>query len=84
MHSTQVLQFYPVGHEPNVASAGFASGLLHLVTTRLGAALTGRGADAGGDADAVVNDGEHVDVVLHAGLQAGDSAAGGISWNPYL
>lgn len=32
--------------------------------------LTGGDGDAGRDADTVVNDGKHVDVVLHAGLQA--------------
>lgn len=47
-------------------------------------ALTGGNGDAGRDADAVVNDGEHVDVVLHACLQARDGAGGRIAWNPDL
>ena len=42
----------------------------HFVKTTQRTALTGRNSDAGRDADAVVNDSEHVDVVLHARLQA--------------
>lgn len=48
------------------------------------AALACRDGDAGGDADAVVDDSEHVDVVFHACLQAEDGAGGGITWNPNL
>lgn len=47
-------------------------------------ALTGGNGDAGRDADAVVNDSEHVDVVLHACLQARDGAGGRIARNPDL
>lgn len=47
-------------------------------------ALACRDGDAGGDADAVVDDSEHVDVVFHACLQARDGAGSGIAWNPNL
>lgn len=47
-------------------------------------ALTGGNSDAGRDADAVVNDSKHVNVVLHACLQARDDAGGRIAWNPDL
>lgn len=46
--------------------------------------LTGRHSNAGRDADTVVNDSKHVDVVLHACFQAWDGAGGGIPWDPYL
>lgn len=46
--------------------------------------LTGRNSDAGRDADTVVNDSKHVDVVLHSRFQARDGAGGHIAWNPNL
>lgn len=46
--------------------------------------LTGRYSDASRDADTVVNDSKHVDVVLHSCLQARDGAGGHIAWNPNL
>lgn len=46
--------------------------------------LTGRNSDASWDADTVVNDSKHVDVVLHSCLQARDGAGGHIAWNPNL
>lgn len=56
----------------------------HFVKTTHKTALTGPNSDAVRDADAVVDDGEHVDVVLHAGVQACDGAGCGIAWNSYL
>lgn len=56
----------------------------HLIEQTPWNALTGGNGDAGRDADAVVNDSEHVDVVLHACLQAWDGAGGRIARNPDL
>lgn len=42
----------------------------HFIEPTQRTVLTGRNSDAGGDADTVVNDSEHVDVVLYACLQA--------------
>lgn len=67
--------------------SGGASFLLspgHFFGTTERGALTRWDGDAGGDADAVVNDGEHVDVIFHACLKARDGAGGGISWNSNL
>lgn len=47
-------------------------------------ALTGPNSNAVGDADTVVNDSEHVDVVLQACIQAWNPAGGGISGNSQL
>lgn len=47
-------------------------------------ALTCWDGDAGGDADAVVNDSKHVDIVFHTCLKARDGAGGGVAWNPNL
>lgn len=46
--------------------------------------LTCRNSDACRNADTVVNDSKHIDVVLHSCLQAWDGAGGHIAWNPDL
>lgn len=47
-------------------------------------ALTGPNSNTGRNADSVVNDSEHIDVVLHASLELQDSAGSRVAWNPYL
>lgn len=68
----EVLHLYSVGDGPNIASEeyplGFHDNSLSKQPQR--SALTGRDSNAGRDADAVVNDSEHVDVVLYACFQA--------------
>lgn len=47
-------------------------------------ALTGPNSNTGRNADSVVNDSKHIDVVLHACLELQDSAGSRVAWNPYL
>ena len=46
--------------------------------------LTGPNSNTGRNADCVVDDSKHIDVVLHACFQPCDSAGGGVAWNPHL
>lgn len=46
--------------------------------------LTCRNSDASRNADTVVDDSKHIDVILHSSLQAWDGAGGHIAWYPNL
>lgn len=77
----------PIRFTPNTSSVEYplcSCEDFSLEWQREGGALTSGDGDAGGDADAAVNDSEHIDVVFHACLQAWDGAGGGIAWNPDL
>lgn len=73
-------------HITGVIFSGTSLRLLpkHFIEQTPRNALTGGNGDAGRNADTVVNDSEHVDVVLHACLQARDGAGGRIARNPDL